>query len=312
MAFVFFHGIAQQDKKADELLTLWIDSIRVGLDRAGSNNLLPSREQIVMPYYGDLLARSTPAVRQEIDGRGNARGATARIEKDELSGQRSSSSTMEQLLSEISRAKSGSHTRQPDDSGLRTRGFKSNALGALSAVVPIPVQNQLVNRALRQVAAYLDDALLKRTILQVASSAIREGANSAEVGNEPLIVVAHSLGTVIALEALADFKGRRVDLLMTIGSPLSTETVASRMNQSARRWPEVVRRWVNIADPDDVVALHHSIDRRNLLRNCSDQDPAAVWNIVDIKNHMDNHHGIAGYLDDPVVAQLLTDNKLWL
>lgn len=309
MTFVFFHGIEQQDKNADDLRTLFIESIRVGLDRAGSNNLLPSREEVVVPYYGDLLARLIPAVRDEIKGVGNARCATVMYEKNELSARRASSTTMEELLKEISRAKNGSHNWRTDETSHKTRGFTSNALGALSAVVPIFMQNQLVNQVLRQVAAYLDDVSLKRTILDVASSAISEGANIAEKGNEPLIVVAHSLGTVIALEALADFAERPVDLLMTIGSPLSTETVASRMIQEARRWPQVVRKWVNIADPDDIVALHHSIDRRNFLKNCLDGDPAAIFNIVDVKNHMGNHHGIAGYLDDPVVAQLLTDKR---
>lgn len=312
MAFVFFHGIEQQDKKADELRMLWIDSIRVGLDRAGSKNPLPLQEWVVMPYYGDLLARLTPAVSQQIDNVGNARDATARIEGDEPSRQHVPSATMQQLLGEIRSANGDSRAPQVDVGEQTHRGFKNNVLGALSNVVPIAAQNQIVSRVLRQVAVYLDDVSLKRAILEIASSAIREGANASEAGNEPLIVVAHSLGSVIALEALADFRGKRVDLLMTIGSPLCIETVASRMNPNARRWPETVRKWVNIADPNDVVALHHSIDRRNFLKNCPDRDPAAVWNIIDIKNHMDNHHGIAGYLDDPVVAQLLTDVKLWL
>jgi hypothetical protein len=312
MTFVFLHGIEQQDKSADELRTLCIESIRVGLDRAGSNNSLPSAKQVVVPYYGDLLARLIPAVHNEIKGTSNKRGLTALSQKNELFGQRAPITTLDQLINEISRAKSGAREQRSYESANRTRGFTSNALGALSKVVPIFLQNQIVNQVLTQVAGYLDDASLKRTILDVALSAMCEGAKVAEMDDEPLIVVAHSLGTVIALEALADFTERSVDLLMTIGSPLSTETVACRMIQKARNWPKVVRKWVNIADPDDLVALHHSIDRRNFLRNCSDRDPAAVWNIVDVKNHMDNHHGIVGYLDDPVVAQLLTDNKLWL
>ncbi|MFY3455541.1 hypothetical protein ACOTJD_02730 [Achromobacter xylosoxidans] len=312
MIFVFFHGIAQEGRNTDALSTLWIDSIRVGLDRAGSNNSLPSREQVVMPFYGDLLARLTPKVHEKVEGAGNARSLIAPNEQDELFKRFAPSTTMDQLCSEIRRAKVDSRDQLLDESGHRTRGFTSNALGAFSLVIPVAVQNQIVNQVLRQVAAYLDDALLKRTILELASSALREGANKAELANEPLIVVAHSLGTVIALEALADFEGGCVDLLMTIGSPLSTETVASRMNQKARRWPAVVKKWVNIADPEDIVALHHSIDRRNFLKTCSDRDPAAVWNILDVKNHMSNHHGIAGYLDDPVVAQLLTNDKLWV
>lgn len=312
MIFVFFHGIEQQDKNVDALRTLWVDSIRSGLDRAASDNPLPLHEQVVMPYYGDLLARLTPAVSTRINSEGKTRGTPAQSEKEESSRENSPSATMEQILREIGSARRGSHAKERDDSEQKIRGFKSNALGALSAMMPIAAQNHVVNRALKQVAAYLDDTDLKRAILEIASSAIQDAANKAEEGDEPLIVVAHSLGSVIALEALAEFTGRSVNLLMTIGSPLSTETVASRMNSNARRWPESVKKWVNVADPDDVVALHHAVDRRNFLRGRPDSEPGAVWNVVDIRNHMSNHHGIAGYLDDPIVAQLLTDSKLWL
>lgn len=312
MTFVFLHGIEQQDKTADELLTLWIESIRVGLDRSRSRNLLPSREEIFMPYYGDLLAKLKPAMVQKASGDRIVRGIAPRNTRDDFPGQVTQSGTIDELLKEVIRARTGSHARQNLDSGQKTRGLASNALGALSMVVPIPAQTQIVNFALTQVAAYLDDASLKRTILDTVSSAIVDGAKAAEKNDEPLVVVGHSLGSVAALDALSKFKGRRVDLLMTIGSPLSTETVASRMTDDARRWPEAVRSWVNIADPDDVVALHHSIDRRNFLKNSSDEDRADIWNIVDVRNHMDNRHGIAGYLDDPVVAHLLTDKERWV
>ncbi len=265
-----------------------------------------------MPYYGDLLADLEPAAAQKQIRVRNVRGADARTTIDAPSGIGAPSDTMEELLNEIIREKSGSHARRRLDNGQRTRGLASNALGALSTVVPIPAQRQIVNHALTQVAAYLEDASLKRAILDSAMSAIIDGARMAERHGEALIVVGHSLGSVVALEALAGFTGKRVDLLMTIGSPLSTETVSSRMNRDTRRWPESVRNWVNIADPDDVVALHRSIDRRNFLKNSSDDDRAAIWNILDIKNHMDNHHGIAGYLDDPVVAHLLTDSERWI
>jgi hypothetical protein len=312
MTFVFLHGIEQQNKTADELRTLCIESIRVGIDRAGLNNPLPSETQFIVPYYGDLLAKLAPVVNNETKGPSSDRGAIRFGQANEIFHQRAFNTTLEQLLNEIRHAKIGSGEHVLDNSPNRTRGFKSNALGALSKIMPVSIQNMAVNQILRQVAGYLDNAPLKINILNVVSLALSEGAKKAQAEGELLIVVAHSLGTVIALEALADFSERSIDLLITIGSPLSTETVASRMIQKSRSWPQVVRKWVNVSDPDDIVALHHSIDRRNFLKNCSDRDKATIWNIIDVKNHTSNHHGIVGYLDDPVVAQLLTDSKLWL
>lgn len=303
MSFVFLHGIEQQDKTSNDLRLLWIDSIRVGLDRAQSKNPVPRREQVVMPYYGDLLTR-LPATAHRNMSRDIGSEASSPDTKESVSGDWSA--TIEEWRSEISRVKLPDSSLHSGVGGQQTRGFKSNALGAMSSVLPLLMQNQIVDRVLIQVSAYLNDTQIKKNILALGASALSEAASLAEARSEPLIVAAHSLGTVVALEALADFKEREVDLLITIGSPLSTETVASRMNQNARRWPLIVRNWVNVSDADDIVALHHSIDRRNFLRNCADRDSAAVFNIGDVVNHMDNHHGIAGYLDDPVVAQTLT------
>ena len=303
MSFIFLHGIAQQNKTSNDLRMLWIDSIRVGLDRAGSRNPVPQPEQVVMPYYGDLLAR-IPATSRRNTTRDIGSKTTSPLTEKSVCGDWSA--TLEEWRSEISRAQSPASVPLADGSGQQTRGFKNNALGVMSSLVPLSMQNQIVDSVLIQVSVYLSDTKIRNDILERSASALSEAASIAKARGEPLIVVAHSLGTVVALDMLADFTGREVDLLMTIGSPLSTETVASRMTHNARKWPMMVRNWVNVSDPDDLVALHHSIDRRNFLRNCADRDRAAICNILDVANHMDNHHGIAGYLDDPVVAQILT------
>ena len=76
----------------------------------------------------------------------------------------------------------------------------------------------------------------------------------------PQIVVAHSLGTVVAYEALWAHPELEVDLLITLGSPLALGgAVFPRLQpqpvdgRGAR--PPGVRRWVNIADVGDPVAV---------------------------------------------------------
>jgi hypothetical protein len=79
----------------------------------------------------------------------------------------------------------------------------------------------------------------------------------------PRVVIAHSLGTVVAYEALHAHGDLGVELLLTLGSPLALpRAVFDRLTPrptgsptplGAR--PSNVIRWVNIADPGDPVAI---------------------------------------------------------
>ncbi|MFE2292390.1 hypothetical protein [Streptomyces sp. NPDC059452] len=71
--------------------------------------------------------------------------------------------------------------------------------------------------------------------------------------DRPLIVVSHSLGTVVAFEALSGYEGR-VPLLVTLGSPLATgAAVLQRLEPQPPRTPARVERWLNFWDRDDIV-----------------------------------------------------------
>src|SRR5690606_25891981 len=84
----------------------------------------------------------------------------------------------------------------------------------------------------------------------------------------PLVVVAHSLGTVVSFEALHEYTGP-VALLVTLGSPLATgAAVLQRIRPAPPRTPEVVTRWLNFWDRDDIVVARPRL-RQWLLPNSS-------------------------------------------
>jgi hypothetical protein len=110
----------------------------------------------------------------------------------------------------------------------------------------------------REVAAYLhgDD--------DPARLAAREEVAHRIAQHRPRIVIAHSLGTVVTYEALHAHPELKVELLLTLGSPLALpRAVFDRLfprpadgptgRLGAR--PEGVERWVNVADPGDPVAI---------------------------------------------------------
>jgi pimeloyl-ACP methyl ester carboxylesterase len=74
------------------------------------------------------------------------------------------------------------------------------------------------------------------------------------------VVIAHSLGSVVAYEALWQAPELPVDLLVTIGSPLALpHIVFPRLQHGPKNGrgacPPGVARWVNLADPGDLIAI---------------------------------------------------------
>ncbi|MFJ2032038.1 hypothetical protein [Streptosporangium sp. NPDC087985] len=78
--------------------------------------------------------------------------------------------------------------------------------------------------------------------------------------NRPKVVIAHSLGSVVAYETLWADPGLEVELLITLGSPLGMRNVIFErlLPAPVNGWgarPPQVGRWINIADKDDIAAI---------------------------------------------------------
>lgn len=123
----------------------------------------------------------------------------------------------------------------------------------------------------------------------------------------PVVIVAHSQGSMIAFDVLRRFRRGRLEvpLLVTLGSPLGLAEVQRALCRWARSRklsvPRCVSRWVNVADPLDVVAADP--------RLADDFDPPGV--IQDIVRPGLNPHGplrphsATGYLHVPEVRHLV-------
>jgi hypothetical protein len=150
-------------------------------------------------------------------------------------------------------------------------------------------------------------ALVKRTFADVyayffggAGDAMRERLRStlAEVDG-PVVVIAHSLGSIIAYDVLREpGPAREVPLLVTVGSPLGVTEIQDLVT-TPLRVPDDVRAWRNIADGRDLVALDRTIR--------PEYAPADRTTDFLVVNDSDNHHGIRQYLSTaPVRDAVLT------
>jgi pimeloyl-ACP methyl ester carboxylesterase len=83
---------------------------------------------------------------------------------------------------------------------------------------------------------------------------IRRRVTDAIQGDGPAVVVAHSLGSVVALEALLETP-HEVSAFVTLGSPIAMRTVVlPRLRPAPPSTPRLVDCWLNFWDRDDLVA----------------------------------------------------------
>lgn len=126
------------------------------------------------------------------------------------------------------------------------------ALDALSASRFLArVSDRLLIFALKQVRRYMTEPSLR---------ADAQARIAQEIGADTRVLVAHSLGSVIAYEALCANPQWPITDLVTLGSPLGLRSIIfDRLVPAPVAemgvWPGGVRRWTNVADPGDVVAL---------------------------------------------------------
>jgi hypothetical protein len=102
----------------------------------------------------------------------------------------------------------------------------------------------------REVQTYFTDAARRAAATADVAEAVGRAA--------PHVVIAHSLGSAVAYEALWAHPHPPVDLLLTVGSPLAMpDIVVDRLTarDEPRGRPPGVAKWINIADPGDVIAV---------------------------------------------------------
>lgn len=108
---------------------------------------------------------------------------------------------------------------------------------------------------LKQVSGFLTDQVVRERVLARVD---------AEVGDHTRVLIGHSLGSLAAYEYLCRYRPPSVRMLVTLGSPLGIPNLIFERLTPAPvggrgAWPGSVTGWLNVADPDDVVALRKQL-----------------------------------------------------
>jgi pimeloyl-ACP methyl ester carboxylesterase len=246
---VCVHGIGQQVLGEETLLGEWLPALRDGLTRAGAAGTVDDGD-VGMAFYGDVFR---PAG-QRLDV-GDPPYTPADVddgfERDLLLA----------WWAEAARVDPGV-VPPGADTLVRVPGSAQAALRALSrSRFFAKVALRAMVSDLKQVRRYLTDPGLR--------DQVRDRVVGLIDADTP-VVVGHSLGSVVAYEALCEYRtraGGNGPALVTLGSPLGIPNLAfDRLDPAPTAgvgvWPcPEGAAWTNVADSADVVALVRTCGR---------------------------------------------------
>jgi hypothetical protein len=238
---VFIHGRGQEGKDPKVLLEQWRVSLAAGLGTA--TLAVPA----VLPYYGNVLHR-----------------VTAQAAKESALAERLPADGDEEMPF---------HPFMPEDVGeLERRMLADMAANAgvpqemmgLSDVLSWTLARRLLTWVSRNTS--VDKEIIKIFLQDVAVYLTRgrrpvlDEVRRFLPATGPLVLVSHSLGTVVARDLLVEEAVRsRVALWVTAGSPLGMPTIQRNLLAKGTVHPRV--QWMTTYDVNDIVALGHPLDR---------------------------------------------------
>lgn len=281
-AVVFLHGRGQEGHDPVQLRAAWAGGLARGLAIGRQAPL--DATAVWFPFYGDTLvaALDRPERADAAVSGSCAAEALAPVEA-------STRAVYAELIDQAA-ARAG---MPPEE---RRAAQEAGFLGGLVAALQGPLSwladrsglDDLAIAALfHDVAAYLDRDPVRSAVLDAVSADL-------PVDGE-LVLVSHSLGTVVAMDLLTQLPDRvDVPLLVTAGSPLGLDAVQKRLLAGGPVRPQRVGTWVNAWAAADAVAI-----------GCPLNDTWPAVQDVRTSNPKDRAHDIAEYLADRAVAEMI-------
>ena len=271
MKLVFVHGRGNGGSDAEEARLFWEGCLLGTFRRLGLQ--WPSCLDVVLPFYADdldrLVAKASTPLTTDILMRGESSEGPNELQVS--------------MLREMVDAQPGFMPLpvQPAARGPQNWPF---VLAMLRALDQTPLGANAIYAITRDVWVYLTFGGIRRKIDAIVEASLPD---------EPCIVVAHSLGSVVAYNVLSQ-RGN-APLFVTLGSPMGMKAITEVLAKPLAK-PQGVGTWFNARDPRDVVALH-ALDETHFAI-----DPA-IENFNGVDNFTPKRHSIEGYLSDEVVAR---------
>ncbi|WP_082393215.1 hypothetical protein [Nocardia arizonensis] len=281
---VCVHGIGQQVSGCEVMLSEWMPALNSGLVLAGGPKL--TETEVAAAFYGDLFRPPGQPLS----------GPEPWYDADDVD-----EGLEQELLTAWWRdvAATDPAVQVPDEGSLGRAPLSVQRMLEQLAdsrfFAGIALRSMVGN--LKQVRRVLTEPALRQQI--------RERVR-AQISDDTRVVVAHSLGSVVAYETFCATPGHPVRALITLGSPLGIPNLIFHRLDPAPvagrgAWPggqDLV--WRNFADAGDVVAL---VKQLNPL--FGDTFSRRVW---DTLVHNGSHaHSAAPYLTEKLVGEAIAE-----
>lgn len=287
MRLLFVHGRDQQEKIKEELKNEWVSALQESFRSAGL--IMPGELEFDFPYFGNQLIALQKEYQEKIDnGEYGMRGpAVHEAPALELEWE---------LLEALAENAAIDLSTEPD---INLTDYHDRSAQNLRPVITLaraidrwiaPLGNYSIRKTTEDVAAYLAVDFIRNDINDFVRSFISE---------EPTVIIAHSLGTIIVYDILCSLHPEHCDIrgLITLGSPLGVKTVQRQLLQGIDRPKALNGDWLNIYDARDIVSLN-PLDERHFNITPSITNIAAT-------NSTPNRHGIGQYLNHPEIARMV-------
>jgi hypothetical protein len=235
---VAVHGIAQQLAGPETLAKDWRPALRDGMRIAGApSRALPKNAEIEIAFFGDLFRR--PGQKGVHDMLYGIEDIGAGIEEDLL---------VEWWNAAVNQ---GDVLRPEATTKIWAPGYAQQALSTLMRIRFFSsISERVMVGHLKQVSRYFDEATIRKLAKERLLDLILDDTK---------VVIGHSLGSVVAYEALCEPAARHVQMFITIGSPLGLRNPIFRKLKpppvdGVGTWPPAANAWTNIAATQDPVA----------------------------------------------------------
>jgi len=299
---VLVHGIGQQGSTVEEQEAAWLPSLVKGVLASGHPNAAAVGARLAastgqnspslarMAFYGDLFL-PTDTQGEEAQASPAAEALAETLAAALLAHAVASDDT--RLAAEAANAL---HQADLDRDGVQGMGARTRSVVAVldgNAWLTARIFGvlQRARKDLLQVTRYLTEDDLRAAV---------QARVAAVLDDDTQLVIGHSLGSVVAWEACWTL-GQPLPMLVTLGSPLGLDNVVyPRLRPKPPKWPRLVHRWVNVAHPDDVVAVDP-----NLGRLFPAPDGLTIESHTPRSKH--EHHAADGYLGEQATGRAVAD-----
>ena len=293
---ILIHGINNENNSSANIRENWVEALQEGGSRSGRE--LPVNLNVRAAFYGDLLAKETDSWRQSSDAVSSmsAESPPSDYVDHQTAALYKALQDRAKITDDTIRSKldpEDLREADPQADGIHKKWIKAIAR-ALEDI--LPTRGRYVAKLfLKQAAAYLHKPDLKEKIDTLVYEQVFKDIPT----GDKTVVIGHSLGTIVSYDILRIYEEAiKVNFYLTAGSPLGIDIVKDVLGPPLIR-PDNVKRWMNISDKEDFVALHPALNEETF-------GPAIIENITDIDNGDEDAHDIHEYLrhEEPAKAVL--------